>query len=75
MSYETKYIEYTRVKGPDPVVHLRDVRSPYIAVCRGRFAASTMDQHYDVNATPTCFWCVSRVEASTLQWFEWGSAG
>jgi len=69
---EVKYTDYTRIKGPDPVVHLRDVKSLSLSVCKGSFGAATMDQHYDRNAVPTCFWCIGGSDGSGLQWFQWG---
>lgn len=68
-----EYTDYVRIKGPDPGVHLRDVRMLNLAVCKGRFAAQSMNQHYDVNAPPTCFWCLSGADGSSLCWFEWGT--
>jgi len=73
MTIETKYTDYVRIKGADLVVHLRDVRLLNLALCRGRFAAQSMDQHYDPEAAPTCFWCLSGVDGSSLCWFEWGA--
>lgn len=73
---KTPYSLLRRLKGPDPVVHLCDhIGSAQLAVCGGRFAASSMDPNYDRDAIPTCFWCVVGADGSSLCWFEWGSGG
>lgn len=73
---KTPYASLLRTKGPDPVVHLRDdIGSAQLAVCGGRFAASSMNRNYDPNAVPTCFWCVAGRDGSSLIWFTWGDVG
>lgn len=70
---DTLYSLLRRTKGPDPVVHLRDhIGSAKLAVCGGRFAATSMDPNYDRDAVPTCFWCVAGADGDSLKWFEWG---
>jgi hypothetical protein len=73
---KTPYSLLRRLKGPDPVVHLRDhIGSAQLAVCGGRFAASSMNPNYDPDAVPTCFWCVAGRDGSSLIWFTWGDIG